>query len=175
MTDGRITLYVAASLDGFVAAADGDVSWLDAYHDDESTADYGAFFADVDCLVMGSRTYEQVLGFGEWPYERRPTYVVTGRDLPRANDAVEFADRPVPELAADLRSRYDHVWLVGGAQLAQAFLREDLVDELRLHVVPTFVGRGVRLFGHPGPSRAPTLVGTTTYDSGVVELRYDLG
>ena len=126
MTRGTVTLYIAASLDGFIATEDGCVEWLEEHAgaEDGSDRSYEEFFADVDCLVVGSRTYEQVLSVGEWPYGERPTYVVTSRDLPLATDRVELVAGDLRELTADLEERYDRIWLVGGAALAQSFLNE---------------------------------------------------
>ncbi|MDS0278087.1 dihydrofolate reductase family protein [Halomicroarcula sp. S1AR25-4] len=173
MDRSTTVLYVATSVDGYVATADGGVDWLDGFQSDEVSEGYDAFFDDVDCLVMGSTTYEQVLGFGEWPYDGRPTYVVTSRDLPRAADTVEFVSGGVDELAERLERRGDRIWLVGGAQLAQAFLREGHVDRLRLAVVPILLGGGISLFGD-GPRQALTLVETTEYANGLVELAYEI-
>ena len=77
MTGGKITLYIAISVDGFVATEDGGVEWLDEFKGDVEDGDIGGsyedFFAGIDCLVMGSRTYEQVLTFGDWPYAETPS------------------------------------------------------------------------------------------------------
>ncbi|QRV16819.1 dihydrofolate reductase [Haloterrigena salifodinae] len=176
MTRGTVTLYIAASLDGFIATADGGVEWLEEYASDgENGADgsFKAFFAGVDCLVMGSRTYEQILSFDEWPYGERPTFVVTGRDLPLATDRVELVAGDLHELVDRLEERYDRSWLVGGAALAQSFLREGLVDEIRLTVVPVLLGGGIRLFTDDGAERALETVECTSFESGLVELRYD--
>ncbi|WP_415379045.1 dihydrofolate reductase family protein [Halosimplex sp. TS25] len=179
MSDGRITLYVAASVDGFIAAEDGSVAWLDEFErggrDGEEAGSYDEFIASVDCLVMGATTYEQVLDFGDWPYSQKPTYVVTSRDLPRANDAVELFAGDVGDLAERLRGEYDHTWVVGGAQLAQSFLRTDQIDRLRLNLVPVLLGDGIRLFGDGGVRKHLERRETTAYDSGIVELQYEVG
>lgn len=172
MSRSTVVLYIATSVDGFVATADGGVEWLDRFGDDEATAGYEAFFADVDCLLMGSRTYEQVLGFGEWPYGDRPTYVVTRRTLPRATDHVEFTSDAPDAVASDLADRYGTVWLVGGAHLAQSLLRAGRVDELRLTVAPTILGGGIHLFGEEAGAHELELRDTVAHPSGLVELRY---
>jgi dihydrofolate reductase len=175
MSDTGITLYIAASVDGYIATGDGSVDWLEAFgQDPEEPGGYEAFYETVDCLVMGSRTYEQVLGFGGWPYAGKPTYVLTSRDLPRADDAVQFAEGDVEALADRLTAQYDHVWLVGGADLAQTFLRHHLVDRLQLTLVPVLLGAGVRLFTDTGGQAALRHRETTTHESGLVELRYDI-
>lgn len=175
MSTGIITLYIAASVDGFIATEDGGVSWLEKFQrDGGDEGGYEEFFASVDCLLMGSKTYEQVLGFGAWPYGQKPTYVVTRRDLPRTNEAVELFDGPVDELAERLTREYEHVWLVGGAQLAQTVLRSNRIDRLHLSLVPVLLGRGIPLFDDAGETHELTLLDTIARDSGIVELRYDV-
>lgn len=178
MAQGKITLYIAASVDGFIADSDGGIEWLEAFEDSAEGGEIGVayeeFFSDIDCLVMGSTTYEQVLTFGEWPYGDRPTYVLTHRDLPQETDAVEFFEGDVDELAADLRSRYDNIWLVGGAEVAREFLRADQIDELRLSVIPVLLGSGIPLFAASGQQRALKLVDSITDRSGIVEHRYKI-
>lgn len=172
MAGGKTTLYVATSVDGFIATEDGGVEWLDDFQDDAERGRFEEFFASVDCLVMGATTYEQVLGFGEWPSGRTPTYVVTGRDLPLATEAVELFDGPVDELARQLEERYDHVWLVGGAQLAQSYLAANEVNELRLNIVPVLLGSGISLFGDSGQRRGLDLTDVATRENGLVEVQY---
>lgn len=172
-----LILYIAASVDGFIATTDGGVDWLDEFQQESDGANsdddgYDEFFASVDCLVMGSRTYEQVLEFGAWPYEDRPTYVLTSRELPLASDAVSLVDGELAELVADLRANHDRIWLVGGGALARSMLRANCVDELRLHLVPVRLGGGISLFGTDEPRRDLELLETTTRGGGLVELRY---
>lgn len=173
MGGGNVTFYIASSLDGFIATDDGGVSWLDEFQGTNDDGSYEAFFADVDCLVMGSKTYEQILGFGEWPYERKDTYVVTSRGLPTATESVELFDGAVEELAHRLERQYEHIWLVGGAQLAQTFLRLNEIDELRLSVIPVLLGSGIPLFDGNGDRHALALTDANTFDNGIAELRYD--
>ena len=114
-----VILYLACSLDGFIAAPDGSVAWLDLF---SAGGDYGyaGFLAGVGSLVMGSRTYEQALGFGGWPYARRPCFVPTSRTLPVPDGAVLRLRRgaisgPFAEARTAAEGRV--VWLVGGAAL----------------------------------------------------------
>ncbi|MFC7132454.1 MULTISPECIES: dihydrofolate reductase family protein [Salinibaculum] len=176
MSPGRVTLYIAASLDGFIADEDGGVGWLDEYQQTAESGEtgeaYAAFFESVDCLVVGSKTYEQIRGFGEWPYGDRPTYVLTHRDLPRAAETVEFRDGDVQSVATELKEQYGHVWLVGGAALAGSFLREGQIDEIRLSLIPVLLGGGVSLFPATDETQALELRDAVARDDGIVELRY---
>jgi dihydrofolate reductase len=177
MGSGRITLYIAASLDGYIADEEGDVAWLEEFGstEEDEPGGYEAFFEGVDCLVMGSHTYEQLLGFGEWPYGDRPTYVVTSRELPRVTERVELVSEGIEALADRLTGEGDHVWLVGGAALARSFLRAGKVDEFRLSVVPLLLGGGISLFGEDVGEHALSLLGSTEYPNGMVELSYWVG
>lgn len=175
---GEVVLYIATSLDGYVADEDGDVEWLetfeDSYEDGEEGSSYETFFEDVDCLVMGSNTYEQILSFGEWPYEDRRTIVTTQRDLRRANDHVEFFSGEVGGLVRSVTDDYDRIWLVGGAALAQSFLAEGHIDEVRLSIVPVLLGGGIALFGPSSVPRRLHLTDETAFESGIVELHYEV-
>lgn len=178
MPEEKITLYIATSVDGFIATEDGGVSWLGEYQDEtfggEDSDGYEEFIAGVDCLVMGSKTYEQILGFGEWPYGERPTFVVTQRDLPFASDSVELVDKDIEVLADELKQQYGHVWLVGGAQLAQHFLKLELVDELTLSLIPVLLGTGIPLFESIRGPHQLSLIESVTRDGGIVDLQYNV-
>lgn len=178
MTEGKITLYIAASVDGYIATEDGGVSWLEQYQDETETDDgaggYEDFFDSVECLVMGATTYEQVLGFGEWPYEQKPTYVITRRDLPLASSAVELFDGDLDSLARELKQQYEHIWLVGGAQIAQEFLRIDHVNTLQLSLIPVLLGNGIPLFADIDGPHDLRLIETTALSGGILELQYSI-
>lgn len=178
MTEGRVTYYVAASVDGYIATEDGGVEWLEAFQEGTEMGDdvgaYEAFFNSVDCLVMGSRTYEQILTFGDWPYAEKPTFVLTSRDLPLTVDTVRLVDDDVASLTEHLTKEYGHVWLVGGGAVAQSFREAGQIDELRLSVIPVVLGSGIGLFGADGGQQMLRHAETTTRASGIVELQYEL-
>jgi dihydrofolate reductase len=178
MDTGRVTLYIATSVDGYVADAEGGVDWLEEFQTEsdgnEDVEGFSEFFESVDCLVMGATTYEQVLSFGQWPYDDRPTYVLTHRDLSPATEAVEFVARDVADLSTELRQRYEHVWVVGGASTARAFLREREIDVLRLFYVPVLLGDGVPLFGGGYDRQKLRSCDAESHASGIVEHRYEV-
>ena len=167
-----IVLYIAASVDGFIADAGGGVGWLP--HADGGGYGYGEFYAGVGAVVMGRRTYEQVLGFGEWPYAGKPAYVFTNRPPDAGPAGVEFVRTDAAGFAARVASCHSGVvWLVGGADLAGQFRREGLIDEYRVFVIPVILGEGIPLFGGGGGgATALRLEAAQTWDGGVVELRY---
>src|SRR5271163_2543639 len=173
-----VTLHVVSSLDGFIARKDNSVSWMDSSDVYErgvtdDGAEVGAeVIGSIDCYVLGSRTYEHALQLG-WPYGDTPTVVVTNRELPSMRESVEFYSGDLKKLVDEiLAPRYGNIWLVGGAMLCQSFLRLDLVDEIRLAIMPVLLGDGLRLFDNSGIESRWRLKNVVAYKTGVVELSY---
>ncbi|WP_142860457.1 dihydrofolate reductase family protein [Salinigranum halophilum] len=178
MSEDKITLYIAASVDGYIADEEGGVDWLEEFQTesdgDEDVEGFSEFFETVDCLVMGSATYEQVIDFGEWPYGNKPTYVFTHRSLSPATEAVQFVDDEIADFVPEIRQQYNHIWLVGGAQLAQSFLQRREIDVIRLSFIPILLGEGIPLFSGEYDGQRLSLVDTTTHGSGIVEHHYEV-
>ena len=170
-----VTLHVVSSLDGFIARKDNSVSWMDSPRDvyERGVTDDGAeVIQSIDCYVLGSRTYEHALQLG-WPYGDTPTIVTTSRELPSSRESVEFYSGDLTRLVSEvLAPRYGNIWLVGGALLAQSFLRLGLVDEIRLMVAPVTLGDGLHLFDHSGTEQRWRLKNVVAYRNGFVELSY---
>lgn len=171
-TMSSIILYIATSLDGFIADKDGDVAWLDAFGDADYA--YDEFVDSVDCLLMGATTYEQILTFGDWPYKGKKTYVCTHRDLPQLEgETVQFINSLTAESIATVKkAATKDVWLVGGASVAQSLLSLQLVDKMRIFVMPILLNNGIRLFEHVEETNNCTLVESKSYNNGVVLMDY---
>ena len=168
---GKIVYYVAASLDGYIADAGGGVGWLP--EGDASGYGYDDFYAGVDALVMGRRTYDQVLEFGEWPYSGKPAYVFTSHPPDDNPYGLEFVGGSPAEFVDSVAAIYSGtLWLVGGGNLADQFRRAGLIDEYWVFVIPVILGRGVPLFDGDAPPTALQLDEAKPFDDGVVMLRY---
>jgi dihydrofolate reductase len=164
----RLVYYVAVSLDGYIADAAGSVDWL-PQTDARIEADYDEFFREIDTLLMGRRTYDQVRGFGDWPYGGKRTRVWTRRPLDDAPSGVAAVAGPPREVVAGLEAEgARRVWLVGGAELAEALRQEGLVDEWILTVVPRTLGEGVPLFG--GEQAALRVAGSRELGDGLLQV-----
>src|SRR6201993_3367872 len=180
--DSRVTIHMAASLDGFIARKDGRVDWLET--SDEfaggDTLDPGfveAFLKTIDCYVMGSRTYETALSFEAkglgWPYGHTPTFVLTSRELPRTRDTVEFYSGDLAQVVnRRLRPTFRSIWLVGGGLVSGECLRLGLADEVRYSILPILIGDGISFFDKLDKDVALHLAEVKAYKSGTVELRY---
>lgn len=167
----KIILYIAQSLDGFIATKDGSVAWLDKYNSLGDDYGYKEFVASVDTVVMGNTTYKQVLGFGEWPYHSLKSYVFAHKQEKDKN--VTFVSGDISEFVKGLPADAI-VWLMGGAHLINEFQKEGLIDEMILFVMPTILGSGIRLFADDNVQSQLLFTGKKLFDSGVLELRYDV-
>ncbi len=165
-----VVLYVATSLDGFIARRDGSVDWLPAGGSEDFG--YAQFLSTVDTVIMGRRTYNQVLTFGPFPYEGKKCYVFSHRRQ-GTDENVVFVNEEIEPFMAELRSLPGkHIWLAGGASLAQAFIRAGEVDEAIITVVPQILGDGIALFEAGGPAAVLELKEARTYPQGLVQMRY---
>lgn len=173
---GKIILYIASSLDGFIARRSGDISWLDAYQVEGEDYGYSEFLKTIDTIVMGSKTYEQVLSFGSWPYEGFKTYVMTKRQIEPIDKAkVEFYSGDLDSFVPGIRGEsHKDIWLVGGATLAQSFLKHSFIDEMIISIIPVILGDGIPLFGPMKEEIRLGLLKSESYNNGIVQLHYKL-
>jgi dihydrofolate reductase len=182
--DSRVTIHMAASLDGFIARRDGSVDWLETSDEfaDGDTMDPGfveAFLKTIDCYVMGSRTYETALRFEAqglgWSYGDKPIFVLTRRELPRVRDTVEFCSGDLAQLVnGRLRPTFHTIWFVGGGTVSGECLRLGLADEVCYSIMPILVGDGIPFFDKLDTDIALHLAEVKAYKSGMVELRYEV-
>jgi dihydrofolate reductase len=169
----EIIYYVAASLDGLIAPSDGSTAWLASFEADGKDYGYETFYGSVDALLMGSRTYRQVLGFGEWPYAGKPCWVFSRQaDLPPGPGVTVTSGTP-ERVVAEMEGRHlRRAWLVGGGTLAASFRAAGLITEYIVSVMPVILGGGVPLIASGRPEQLLRLVDSRIYESGVVQVRY---
>jgi dihydrofolate reductase len=180
----RVTIHMAASLDGFIARRDGRVDWLETSDhfeggDTLTPESVRTFLKSIGCYVMGSRTYETALNFEAkglgWSYGDKPTFVLTRRTQPKNRTSVEFFAGDLRQLVDErLKPRFRSIWFVGGGEVAAECLRLGLADEVRYSIVPMVIGDGISFFQGLNRDVALHLVETTAYTSGIVALRYDV-
>ncbi|MGA7934907.1 MAG: dihydrofolate reductase family protein [Kovacikia sp.] len=164
-----IFLFIASSLDGYIARPSGEVDWLFTDQD----YGYSDFLAEVDTVLMGRKTYEQVLTFGEFPYQEKQCYVFSKNADFDASPYAKTVRSDVKDFVKDLRqSEGKNIWLVGGADLIRPFLVHQLLDELILFIHPILLGSGIPLFREEFPSQALKLIGHQSYDSGLLRIVY---
>lgn len=168
---GSVRVFIACSLDGFIAGPDDDLSWLPQGQGDDHG--FSAFLGGISALLMGSSTYRVIAGFaGEWPFGERPVFVATTRPLePAAPTVRAVAGTPRELLAAVREITGGDVYLDGG-NLIRQFLDEGLVDQLIVTVVPVVLGDGAPLFAGARKRRRLELTGVRESSGGLVQLEY---
>jgi dihydrofolate reductase len=167
-------VYIATSLDGFIARSDGGIDWLPTPPEGEDFG-WAAFIADIDAIVMGRKTFETVLSFGIWPYEGTPLFVLSSTlsAVPEhlAGKAECLCLEPTALMAHLAERGYRRIYVDGG-QTIQGLLREGLLDELIVTTIPVLIGSGIPLFGALPADIVWRHLGTETLTGGLVRSRY---
>ncbi|MEG0378886.1 MAG: dihydrofolate reductase family protein [Eubacterium sp.] len=170
----KVILYIAMSLDGFIADKYGGVEWLDNFNIKEIMEAYNAFVKTVDTVIMGKTTYTQLvedLFPGEWPYEDMESYVLT-HEKKVDEDKITFVDTEAVPLVESLRENEGkNIWVLGGAAVVNELLLGDAIDEFQIAVIPVLLGSGTRLFENEQDEKALKLTGSIVIE-GVVNLVY---
>ncbi|MGE5496527.1 MAG: dihydrofolate reductase family protein [Syntrophothermus sp.] len=142
----KCVLYIAMSLDGYIADENGGIGWLIEQEGDGGDNGYSEFIKTIDTIIMGKTTYEQVLGFGEWLYKGKKCYVYSRKEKGN-NDKVEFTDQKPSDLIRSLKAQKGgDIWLEGGSLSADPFIKENLIDEFIIAIIPVILGKGIPLF-----------------------------
>ena len=169
----NIVLYIAASLDGFIARKDGSVDWLSPYENGQEDYGYKDFLKTVGIVIMGNTTYKQVLTFGEFPYKGKDCYVFTMNKEKRKDENVTFVSKKANDFINQLNLRENkNMWLVGGASIIDEFLKFDLIDEFIISIIPILLGEGIPLFKGGSNEKKLKLIDIKMFDQGLVQLYY---
>lgn len=174
----QVSVYIATSLDGFIARKGGAIDWLDAANQTVPKGEdfgYREFFDSVDAIVMGRNTFDLVRTFDPWPYDSKRMVVLSRRgvDIPEALRATVSASSESPEqLVARLKAEGAKRIYVDGGLTVQGFLRAGLVDDLTITLIPVLLGSGLPLFGELASDMHARHVATQTYSCGFVQNRY---
>lgn len=175
MPEGHV--FIAVSLDGYIAREDGGLDWLDLPGAAEEEHGYDGFMASVDGVIMGRRTYETVLGFGAWPYAK-PVIVLSGAAggrLPAPEGAKVYGAAAPDKAWAQAAARgWGRVYVDGGACI-RSFLEAGRIAEITLSRLPVVLGAGRPLFAEGGPRPGLTHLETRCFPSGIVQSRYAVG
>ena len=170
----KISLFIAMSLDGYIADSKGSVEWLQGQGDGEDIDTYSEFIKNIDTILMGWNTYYQIvteLSIGEWIYNDMITYVITHRKK-NPSKQIRFTNMNPVDLIKSLREENGKdIWICGGAHLVQQLINDDLIDYYYITIIPTLLGSGVRLFGDRGQEMKLRLINVRSYN-GMTDLVY---
>lgn len=174
----KSSVFIATSLDGFIATKDGGLAWLDKANEAARPGEdcgYAAFSASVDVIVMGRNSFEKVLTFGQWPYAEKKVVVLSSKkiELPdHLPSSVTISSESPPQLVERLSALGAKHLYIDGGQTITRFLQADLIDEIIITLVPVILGEGRALFGALDDAVSLKFLSSTTYDFGYVQLKY---
>ena len=175
----QCSVFIATSLDGFIARTDGGIDWLTSGPSPQGGEDYGYadFINTIDALVMGRRTYELAASFPQWPYGSRRVFVLStghpgnGKALSRVVTGISSRPDQLVEMLS--REGFQRAYVDGGKTI-QGFLRAGLINDMTITRIPILLGEGIPLFGSTGSDISLRHVVTRSYPSGFVQSRYEL-
>ena len=162
----KIIVYIASSLDGYIARENGDIDWLPA----PSESDYDAFYKSIDTVILGKTTYEQVLTFGSYPYKNKKSFVFS-RTNQNNDENVEFVSDIAKFVDDDFPGAGENIWLVGGPQIIASFLKQETIDEIIITIIPVLLGNGIPLFKNVEKETKLELIKTEKFGQ-LVDLHY---
>ena len=175
----KFSVFIATSMDGYIARKNGDLDWLPGSDGTRGEEDFGytAFFQSIDTLVMGRNTYALASSFSEWPYHGKKVWVLSSAyphsGTPLAHEAKGLACAPL-ELGLLLEQNgAQHVYVDGGKTI-QSFLRAELIQELTLTRIPVLIGEGIPLFGQLAGDIKLRHLATQVFSNGFVQSKYAL-
>tara|TARA_R110002051_G_scaffold210312_1_gene275910 strand:- start:588 stop:1127 length:540 start_codon:yes stop_codon:yes gene_type:complete len=171
----KIKLFIATSLDGFIAQPNDDLSFLKLVEKEEEDYGYAAFTSTIDTIIIGRKTYDYVvkeIGASHYDNGERDVYVITRTERPD-NGRIKFHTGNLKELVTKLKSEEGKdIYCDGGAEVVNELLKNDLIDELTISIVPILVGNGTRLFKEGRPEQLLEFVSAKTFETGLTQLYY---
>jgi len=169
----KISVYIATSIDGYIAQEDGGLDWLERTPTPNEDFGFKEFMNSIDVLVMGRKTYEIVSGFGEWPYQGKRVVVIS-QTLDAVREEAELFSGDIQNLVSNLHGEgIKHIYVDGGVTISK-FLEAGMVDQMIITVIPIILGKGIRLFNPMDKEHDCKLISAKPYPSGLVQLHYEL-
>lgn len=165
----KVSVYIATSIDGYIARTDGSLDWLDIVQVEGQDYGFNEFFDSVDTIIMGRKTYDTVLTFPDWPFATKKVIVLTHRKLDSIHGETTWAGS-LSELINTLPAS-SHAYLDGGNVISQG-LREEVVDEITISRIPIILGNGRPLFEANLPEKKWKLMHSRSFSSGLSQTNY---
>jgi dihydrofolate reductase len=170
----KVFVFIATSLDGYIAREDGSLDWLSVVDSPGEDYGYAEITEDADTIIMGRKTYDKALEFADaFPISDMKVYIISSKER-QANDNIIFSTKNPGDLIRDLLNEEGkNIYVDGGAQIVQELMRQDLIDEYIISVLPVFLGSGVALFGSTGKQKMLRLKYCHSFSSGLVQVAYE--
>ena len=173
MTNRKLILYISTSLDGYIAKPNDDLSFLEIVQKEGEDYGYNNFIATVDTVILGRKTYDWVIKqVTTFPHADKETYIITGIEKPK-NGNINFYNGNLKNLVERLKSETGkNIFCDGGAEVVNELLKNRLIDELIISIIPVLVGNGTKLFKDERPEQNLELISSKQFDTGLVQLHY---
>lgn len=173
-TDRNVILYISMSLDGYIATKDNSLDFLSIVEQEGEDYGYNDFVKSVDAVIIGRKTYEKVIAMGyEYPHTDKDVYILTRTEKPSIG-TFKFYNDGLRELVGNLKNQSGkNIYCDGGAEIANELMKEDLVDEYIISVIPILLGDGIKLFKDGRPQQNLKLISSKQFDKGLVQLHYE--
>jgi dihydrofolate reductase len=172
----EIRLFIATSLDGYIARENGSLDWLvNIPNPSQTDHGYNEMIANTDVIVMGRKTYDEILGFGiDWPYENCKTFVLTSKPdfVPSTPNSLVLDNIESGTIDFLKNQSRKSIWLAGGGSLVTQFLNLGAIDKMTISIVPHIFGKGIRLFPDKTAETQFETIKTELFDTGIVNLVY---
>lgn len=170
---GKLTLYIAASLDGFIAGENDNLDFLSKVAQEGEDYGYHDFVSSVDTVILGKNTYDWVMKHvDEFPHANKKSYVITSKNIETNNNTI-FYNGNLEELIKQLKAIPEsHIFCDGGAQIVNQLLKLKAIDDIILSIIPVILGKGTRLFSNDNPSIDLELLSSKSFTSGLVQIHY---
>ncbi|HAH24366.1 MAG TPA: dihydrofolate reductase [Prolixibacteraceae bacterium] len=169
----KLLLFIAMSLDGFIAKKDGDISFLSQVEKEGEDYGYSTFLKSVDTIILGRKTYDKILSMGiELPYGSSVVYVLTRSPKPNSG-RLHFYSGDLSDLILNLKCKEGkHIYCDGGSETIHQLLVDDLIDEMVISIIPVMLGEGIPLFKEGFQQNKLRLEGAESFEKGLVQLHY---
>ncbi|MFM1999374.1 MAG: dihydrofolate reductase family protein [Bacteroidota bacterium] len=173
ITDRQVILYISMSLDGYIAGKDDSLDFLAMVDQEGEDYGYNDFVKSIDAVIIGRKTYEKVIAMGyDYPHTEKDVYILTRTARPSIGN-FKFYSEDLSELVNRLKSQAGkNIYCDGGADIANELMKNDLVDEFIISVIPVLLGEGIKLFKDGRPKQILELVTSKQFDKGLVQLHY---
>ncbi|EGK05266.1 dihydrofolate reductase family protein [Dysgonomonas mossii] len=171
----KIKLYIATSIDGYIADIGGGLDWLSAYPiTPELNYGYDEFFNSVDTVIMGGRTYRDILNMDViYPYKDKISYIITRNKMNNPKEDIHFVSENIIEALSEIKKQEGKdIWIVGGGEIISMLLDNDLIDEMIITIIPMMLGSGIPLFPNIAKELTWKLDNTHSYSNNVLQVEY---
>lgn len=171
--DRKVILYIATSLDGYIAKPNDNLDFLSIVEKEGEDYGYASFIKSVDTVVLGRKTYDWIIAHvPEFHHADKKTYIITRTARPDAGN-ITFYTEDLKDLILKLKSETGkNIFIDGGAEIVNELLKENLIDEFVISIIPILVGDGIKLFKDGRPEQKLTLISTKQFETGLTQLHY---